>query len=533
MTYFFNGFVSKFGVAGSMGRPRKAPPVESKGSDPNVVLAMVGKARALVEAAAVKRKSESLDTCTPAKAKAKTAVPPRPPATPQNEPEECSQPPEAKAKLNQGAAPKSASPIPAQVAMVPAKAPAKATSAVPPPVVLPNPVQPPPQRRHSFKSHPDPVQPEADKPAESTASQRVKEALEKAKAMRLAVAQSKCSQPTVSSTTPKSSPPAPDKTHENSVKTAPVVTAASALNNPAATTSQDPTCKSNNGLQNQPAQPTAVKAAAKAPAIPATANVERVAVKASATDPETPATAKAGGASPNNFVTPPAKKAPPTPQSTPPAEVEVKKSLSYDDSWPYQDEEPTGGCSQKWYFGSRGESWWGPSYRYDLPSWTNPGYQHDAWGANKWNWSDRSYSWQSHYDEDAEALRNALGRQPTQLSLGASTARDSTHDDEKLDDIEAPATPTQETSPQQAKPPAAGQAEEQPDDDVPNAAAEDPMAWRKDKAGNIISPHALYMRFYRSLRSSWSAQFISIKKRIIKNTCGILQWVACLLSRTF
>ena len=139
-----------------MGRPKKVqPPEESPGSDPNVVLDMIAKARALVSTAS-KRKGDTMPTGQPMAVKAKPVCP-RPPATPQQENLE---PPKAKAKIG----------APSDPASVQPAVPAKADLPLPPPV-----------KRHTSKSPPDPV----PEPEESTPSQRVREALLKAKALRV------------------------------------------------------------------------------------------------------------------------------------------------------------------------------------------------------------------------------------------------------------------------------------------------------------------------------------------------------------
>ena len=41
-----------------------------------------------------------------------------------------------------------------------------------------------------------------------------------------------------------------------------------------------------------------------------------------------------------------------------------------------------------------------------------------------------------------------------------------------------------------------------PSKPIPHSKSEDLEAWRKDRRGNWLKPHALYMRFYRSIRST-------------------------------
>lgn len=85
-------------------------------------------------------------------------------------------------------------------------------------------------------------------------------------------------------------------------------------------------------------------------------------------------------------------------------------------------------------------------------------------------------------DAEAAAVKEALGREPTRLSLGGSDAPD--------DAVPPPAAENQETHD-----------EDHEDDDQPND-ADDDTAWRKNKKGEWLTPAALYMRFYRSIRSS-------------------------------
>ena len=95
--------ICKKNVPGSMGRPKKIqPPVDSShGSDPNIVMDMVKKAKEAAAAAAVgKRKADS--DITPSASKAKPSAleaAGRPPATPQQEAVAKPAPPKAPAVL--------------------------------------------------------------------------------------------------------------------------------------------------------------------------------------------------------------------------------------------------------------------------------------------------------------------------------------------------------------------------------------------------------------------------------------------------
>ena len=139
-----------------------------------------------------------------------------------------------------------------------------------------------------------------------------------------------------------------------------------------------------------------------------------------------------------------------------------------------------------------------------------------AWGDQAWTWEEKTDEKEGetspvpattpgneHAQQrlDTTAIREALAqRQPTNQDLELQP-----HQDEHAPN-NSPTQQGQGTSEQEAI--EAEMAEQfakevgNPDDDVPPQGSGDPNAWRKDKNGRELTPHALYMRFYRSLRSA-------------------------------
>jgi len=156
--------------------------------------------------------------------------------------------------------------------------------------------------------------------------------------------------------------------------------------------------------------------------------------------------------------------------------------------------------SQRDYFGSRGESWWsnwdcygGPTWYYD--SWKNRDVY--CWGPQSWV-VDRKSTWDygsgdahsprvpspSDMEETTSPdIRSTLAnRMPSWVSVASAAS-------EAGETPETPNTDGQEVDQQEGAEPA---------EDVENGTGD---KWRLDKHGNPLSPPALYMRFYRSIRS--------------------------------
>lgn len=167
--------------------------------------------------------------------------------------------------------------------------------------------------------------------------------------------------------------------------------------------------------------------------------------------------------------------------------------------------------SQVHYYGSRGESWWrcDPWETYGGKQWF---YDHDKQryvftsGRDCWvqewdgNWKDESWNGESGdarkspdneatsasvatdtpaAEGDSDRVRSALAqRAPSQLEVAPDTPQASAED--PGDEAGDAAPPGDAPAPAQVK---------------------DEDKWRYDKHGHPVKPHALYMRFYRSIRS--------------------------------
>lgn len=174
--------------------------------------------------------------------------------------------------------------------------------------------------------------------------------------------------------------------------------------------------------------------------------------------------------------------------------------------------------SQVEYYGRQGKSWWRPGADWYPCLWY---YDYDkkrhmtCWGDSVWDsqngWNNHSDwgsdwgngSWERSTNEVSpeefgghESVRHALAtRQPSflsQLSGAAGELETPSHPPSVAPSV-APNSPGEGTPP--SEPDTAQEGGNAHGDAVDDR-------WRKDKYGNPLSPHALYMRFYRRLRST-------------------------------
>ena len=147
-------------------------------------------------------------------------------------------------------------------------------------------------------------------------------------------------------------------------------------------------------------------------------------------------------------------------------------------------------CSQRQYYGLRGKSWW----------------RDDGWG-NQWgkNWFWDPYQYRYVWTWGSRSWSTDSWPEPTEASQTPSDSPNATDVHAKLaarlptqPDLSTPArTEVSDHEASEAKP-------EQEQDAANHVESEDDEgaeSWRRDKYGNILNPNALYMRFYRRLRS--------------------------------
>ena len=146
------------------------------------------------------------------------------------------------------------------------------------------------------------------------------------------------------------------------------------------------------------------------------------------------------------------------------------------------------GHSQRDYYGSRNEEWWGP----DAESHYSWGWaRHEAWSHPYWGYS--SWRWQGDEQESNAPSRSVAGSEASSQERvrEALLHRKST---QELDtESVAEETPTEAPAEEPSRAKTSGWRSDQPD------------AWKCDKKGTPLCPHALYMRFYREIRSSLDA----------------------------
>lgn len=201
---------------------------------------------------------------------------------------------------------------------------------------------------------------------------------------------------------------------------------------------------------------------------------------------------------PGIFETPPCKR-----NSSPASEAPTTTAPSQpaDREWPWdlRPDLPEQGYSQRQYFGGMGESWWGDSWeaeQYPSNRWFWDGWRNKwvwTYGSRAWTWSsdgslyDRGWTADSMDTELDQRSPDSIGqaladRRPSAAELAADTEQP-THEPEHPSAPEVPAAPAPLAQVKQES--------QEPEDD----------SWRRDNKGKIATPQALYMRFYRSIRS--------------------------------
>ena len=233
---------------------------------------------------------------------------------------------------------------------------------------------------------------------------------------------------------------------------------------------------------------------------------------------------------PEELKTPPPKLSMRSPGSTPPPPPVPKSDAPQVGSGEKEKEVPDTSpesvsseslvcCSQREYFGRKGQSWWGPGHHdYPAESWFWDPYKNryvvtqgdrcwfeypEEWGQSWW---DRSCSDQD--PSDFEECLKQLDESPKDTNTPPGG------DDDNVRDALVTRKPTvySPESPMEVEPGLNEEASEGPagepdhETETPGDSARSKPgkseAWRLDKKGNPISPEALYMRFYRRLRSA-------------------------------
>ena len=146
------------------------------------------------------------------------------------------------------------------------------------------------------------------------------------------------------------------------------------------------------------------------------------------------------------------------------APVDLGASMP-EEQWDY-------GHSQRDYWGSRGEAWWNPSGWYE-PSWgwaRQQCYSHPYWSSHLSKWAYRDADENSNLGSDASTNHE-------EVRFGLLN-RKSTENLSELGGDGASPIPT------------------------PKNTEDDDDTWRKNKKGELLSPKALYMKFYREIRST-------------------------------
>lgn len=211
------------------------------------------------------------------------------------------------------------------------------------------------------------------------------------------------------------------------------------------------------------------------------------------------------------------------------------------EDWGYQYD------SQRDYWASQGKSWWQRGYEFndDWIYW-------DRYNSGMYKNQSSSHSWRGDTlrdddnDEDPEAIRQRFSeRAPTKTSVADTVqespqqeeARDTPNECRPLEPLEVAASPdptalapdtsnaakpaTEDATPPAPADDATEQASKEPAPSGSNATSaaaaakvtptpaglggltpESHTDWRRDKYGNPLTPGALYMRFYRSIRSA-------------------------------
>ena len=209
---------------------------------------------------------------------------------------------------------------------------------------------------------------------------------------------------------------------------------------------------------------------------------------------------------PTEIITPPPKV--PAVKS-PPLSPPKMKPLPYvsnhddnDDRWNY-------GHSQKEYYASKGQSWWRDGWDYQGDNWFYDHYQRkyvvchgdQAWAYDDWNHQVEEVPSPSLGGSPTAATPASEGPATSEVVHARLAARQPTfpspHEEaEPTPNMETPNTETPNVEG------AGGREGEGEDHQEPSGGDENPDAWRCDKNGAQLQPQALYMRFYRRIRST-------------------------------
>eukprot|EP00435_Cladocopium_sp_Y103_P025551 s3436_g6.t1 len=182
------------------------------------------------------------------------------------------------------------------------------------------------------------------------------------------------------------------------------------------------------------------------------------------------------------------------------------------------------GHSQRSYYGSRGESWWSGGadwypahYCYYWDHNRNRGVY--AWGDQSWTY--KSPEWKEHgswegKDETPSPDAPALPDEGDNVRgvLNSRLPTTSFSPDEASPDASTPGEAHSEV-------PAPSEAVGTGEDGAP--AAPEGKTWRTDKHGNPLNPAALYMRFYRQIRSTKNPVPEEVQEKRVEAEMGALE----------
>ena len=206
----------------------------------------------------------------------------------------------------------------------------------------------------------------------------------------------------------------------------------------------------------------------------------------------------------SSLTTPPPKVTFKSPPVSPPSRMTRLDSMDSQES--YWDESWNGGCGQREYYGSRGQSWWR-----DSGDW---GWGHNWW----WNANKNEYvvcngsnSWTVPYDHvSAEASPTEPGESPSPAHVETPGSEHPASADvhsrlaarRPTTDLQDPAEAMKSPGESEAAD-TASKSGDQAETSPGNQGGQDD-GWRRDKKGNLLQAGALYMRFYRKVRSNSS-----------------------------
>ena len=164
----------------------------------------------------------------------------------------------------------------------------------------------------------------------------------------------------------------------------------------------------------------------------------------------------------------------------------------------------------------------GPSPKRLFEDWHRPSWQAGSWGSwGRWNsWRDDwSYGCQSGWDdwdwEESQDVPGLLSKLDSVMeSVPEEQAKQAAAEASQKGPANAtgptqesanPTVPTQESTNPIAPTQESAKATAPRQDGASTCAAKEDDCWKSDKRGQPLTPAALYMRFYRSLRSTLPA----------------------------